>query len=102
MNYAGRYRFKPRRVDANHAEIKSALTLARYDVIDTAKYGFPCDFLVIFQGVTYWIEVKDSEKSASQKKLTDEESKLAAILARNGCQLHVVESPDEALELLSK
>ena len=101
MNYAGRYRFKPRRKDKNHPEIAAALKLARIDYLDTAQFGCPFDFLVAVGGKILLIEAKDGDKSPSERRLTEDEKELDDMLRRNGCQLHVVGSPDEALELLT-
>lgn len=100
MSYPGRYKFRAFRKDANHATVKTALTLAQIDFIDAAAYGFPCDFIIPLRGRIFMLEVKDGDKPPSQQSLTDEEEILANMLTRNGCKLHVVKSPEEALDIL--
>lgn len=96
------YAYSHRRKDRNHAEIAAVLKLAMIDYLDTAQFGCPFDFLAAINGRIVLIEVKDGEKSPSERRLTDDEQKLDDMLRRNGCQLHVVESPDEALDVLTK
>ena len=99
MTYAGRYKFRAYRKDANHAEMKLVLVTAQLDFIDTAAYGMPCDFLVMHDGRLYLIEVKDPDQPPSKRELTDEEKELERKLLRNHCRLYVVETPEELLEL---
>ena len=62
------------RVDANQAEIVSALRQAGASVTPThgAGSGFP-DLAVGWQGQTFLIEVKDGSKPPSQRQLTPDQ-----------------------------
>lgn len=87
------------RVDANHAEIVSALREAGCFVVSLAAIGKGCpDLLVGTVGKWYLLEVKDGSKPLSARKLTpDEESWIAQ--ARQYAPVHVVNSVGEALAI---
>jgi len=62
------------RVDANHGEIKKAFISLGCSVSDTsgAGKGFP-DIVVGYKGITVLVEIKDGEKTPSQRKLTKDQ-----------------------------
>lgn len=90
-----------RRVDANHAQVASALTQIGAVVVDVSRAaGAGLDLIVAFRGRLYAMEVKDGAKVASARKLTNSEQRLASDLARVGCVLHVVAGVDEAMRVI--
>lgn len=88
------------RVDANQDQIVSALRAAGAIVrIVTQGNGLP-DLLVGYRGHTILMEVKDGKKPPSARKLTEAEQKFFD--EWRGGALHIVESVDEALDILKK
>ena len=86
------------RIDANQDQIVSALRAAGAIVrIVTQGNGLP-DLLVGYRGHTILIEVKDGRKAPSARKLTEAEQKFFD--EWRGGMLRVVESVDEALDIL--
>jgi len=88
------------RVDANHAEIRSALRAEHWVVVDTAGVGsgFP-DLLIARRGRVLLVEVKDGAKVPSAQKLTEDEAQFHQLLASAGVTVHVVTSLKEAMAL---
>ena len=71
------------RPDANHAEIRDALRdIPGMEVEDTSAIGMSVDLLVVWRGVTGWVEIKNPDKATKPQKgdplmmLTDSERKL--------------------------
>ena len=62
------------RTDGNHGEIREAFRKLGYKVADTSRLGdgFP-DLCISSNMITALIEVKDSAKPKSARKLTDDE-----------------------------
>lgn len=88
------------KVDANHAEIVSALRSAGATVQSLAAVGAGCPDLVVgYRGKNYLMEVKDGAKNPGQRLLTRAE--IEWHLAWAG-QVRVVESVEEALAVLEK
>jgi len=58
------------------------------------------DLLVYYRGYTLLLEVKDGDKSPSQRALTPAEAKFHAEWP--GQNLHIVNSEHEALDILKK
>ena len=85
-----------RRTDDNHARVAKALRRAGALVhsIASAGGGVP-DLLVSIRGDLHLVEVKDGEKSPSERALTPAQEKWHANWA--GPRVHVVTSPEEAL-----
>jgi Holliday junction resolvase len=88
------------RVDANHAEVRSALRAAGWTVVDCARIGagFP-DLLIAKHGRIVMVEIKDGAKVKSAQKLTEDEVQFHALMAAAGVTVSVVTSVEEALEL---
>ena len=88
------------RVDANHAEIRSALRAAHWVVVDTAGVGsgFP-DLLIAKRGRLLLVEIKDGAKVKSKQQLTEDEVQFHALMAAAGVTVQVVTSVEEALAL---
>lgn len=88
------------RVDANQEQIVSALRACGATVrVVTQGDGIP-DLLVGYRGYTILMEVKDGRKPPSARKLTEEEEKF--FTNWTGGMLAIVNSVDEALELLKR
>ena len=88
------------RVDANHAQIRSALRAAGWTVVDCAGVGsgFP-DLLIAKQGRLVMVEIKDGAKVKSAQKLTADEQQFHASMAAAGVIVSVITSVEEALAL---
>jgi hypothetical protein len=88
------------RVDANQEQIVSAMRACGATVrIVTQGDGLP-DLLVGYRGYTILMEVKDGNKPPSARRLTEEEQKFFENWT--GGMLAIVNSVDEALELLKR
>ena len=86
------------RIDANQNKIVDALRKAGAVVrIISQGDGIP-DLLVGYKGYTILMEVKDGDKVPSARKLTEAEQKF--FNDWRGGMLAVVNSPEEALEIL--
>jgi len=85
------------RKDDNHRAIVKALRDAGASVADVA--GIPCGFDIIagFRGRNYVIEIKDGQKTASRRKLTDIEKR---VMDSWRGQYAVVGGIDEALSVV--
>ena len=88
------------RVDANHAQIRSALRAAGWTVVDCAGVGsgFP-DLLIAKHGRLVMVEIKDGAKVKSAQKLTLDEQQFHASMAAAGVIVSVITSVEEALSL---
>lgn len=67
-----------KRTDANHKQIIDAIRkIPSLSVFSTHMVGkgFP-DIVIGYKGINYLVEIKDGEKTKSQKKLTDDEIKF--------------------------
>lgn len=62
--------------DANHGEIGDGLRKLGWSVLDLAQYGVSVDYAVSKPGFAALLEVKDGNKPASARKLTEKEQKL--------------------------
>ena len=68
---------KKARVDANQKEIVSQLRKIGISVLHTHQLGSGAPDLVLgHNGLNYLIELKDSAKSKSQQRLTEDEEKF--------------------------
>ena len=87
------------KVDANHVQVVEALRAAGATVQSLAGVGKGVpDLLVGHQGHTLLMEVKDGDKSPSQRKLTEDQLKWHR--EWNGGTLAVVDGPEAALRAL--
>lgn len=87
-----------RRSDHNQSDVMYALRAVGAVVFDIQE---PFDLLVDYKGKWYVIEVKNPETNARKKggsKLTETQEQ---ILARLSAPVHIVETPKEALEVIS-
>jgi Holliday junction resolvase len=90
----------PRRVDANHWDVFSALKRLGWCVVSTAELGggFP-DLVAARGGVLKLIEVKDGKKKPSARKLTPSEADFHRLFAAAGCPVVIVESLEDVVKL---
>jgi hypothetical protein len=87
------------RRDANEDQVMSALR-ACGAFVKQINDGGTFDLLVWYRGHTLLLEVKDGRKPPSARELTPAEQKFHA--AWPGTNLHIVLSPEDALELLKR
>lgn len=91
---------RPRRKDANQAEITAALIKIGCDVADTHALGDGFgDIVVGVRGKNLIFEIKDGAKSPSRRKLTPAESKFSRTWRG---QWAVISSVDEAILYVTK
>lgn len=87
------------RIDANHEQVVSALRAAGASVQSLAGVGKGVpDLLVGFQGKTLLMEVKDGKKTASERRLTEDQVRWHG--AWRGGPLAIVDGVDAALRML--
>ena len=87
------------RIDANHEQVVLALRTAGATVQSLAAVGQGVpDLLVGFQGKTLLMEIKDGNKTPSERRLTEPQLKWHG--AWRGGPLAVVDSVDGALRML--
>jgi Holliday junction resolvase len=87
------------RIDANHEQVVSALRAAGASVQSLAGVGKGVpDLLVGFQGKTLLMEVKNGKKTASERRLTEDQVRWHG--AWRGGPLAVVDGVDAALRML--
>lgn len=88
------------RTDRNQSEIVAALRKRGAVCILTSQLKNAFDVLVAFNGKLFIMEIKDGELPPSARKLTDGELKCKALIESVGCDYNVINSIDEALELI--
>ena len=87
------------KIDANQEAVVTALRAAGASVQSLAGVGKGVpDLLVGFQGKTLLMEVKDGNKSPSERRLTEDQIRWHG--AWNGGPLAVVDGVDAALRML--
>lgn len=89
-----------RRTDANHKQLINQIRQVPFiSVFSTHELGkgFP-DIVVGYRGINYLFEIKDENKTASQKKLTDSEVKF-----HRGWmgQVHIVENIKDVYKIIN-
>lgn len=86
------------KVDTNQAEIVEALRRAGASVFPTHTVGRGfVDLVCGFRGENYLIEIKDGSRPPSKRKLTTDEREFHQTWRGS---VHVVESVDQALQLI--
>lgn len=86
------------RIDENQPAIVEALREVGASVLHLHSIGEGCpDLLVGFRGVNHLVEVKDSRKPPSARRLTPDEQRFADLWRG---QVAVAESVSEALAVL--
>ena len=90
---------KAARTDANHEAVVNALRAAGATVQSLASVGKGVpDLLVGFRSQTLLMEVKDSAKPASKRRLTEDQLRWHG--SWRGGPLAIVDSPESALSML--
>ena len=89
------------KVDSNQPEIVKALRSIGAFVLVTSQLKNAFDVLVGYRGKLFIIEIKDGSRPLSQRKLTDGELKCKEGFESVGIPYHVVNSIDEAIELIT-
>lgn len=90
-----------KRVDSNQTEVVKALRSLGAEWIPTSgdpKIGM--DGILCFRGKVHLVEIKNGELSASRRRLTDTEKDRKAQVERAGVKYNVIESVEDALELI--
>jgi len=90
------------KVDRNQPEIVKALRKVGATVLITSQLKNAFDILVGFRGKLYICEIKDGEKPPSARKLSEGEQKCKAAFESVGVKYHVINSIDEALEMIDE
>lgn len=85
------------RKDANHVQVVKQLRKAGVSVLDIAVLKNCCDIVCGFRGKNYLFEIKDPNKTPSQKRLTPGEEIFHKTWYG---QVNVIETVDEALKLM--
>jgi hypothetical protein len=88
--------------DRNHSEIVAAVEAMGFETIDCR--GLPsmgCDFLAVWSKRVIFCEVKDGEKPASARRLTDGEKKRKAMCERHAVWYLVLTSTDDVFRELA-
>ena len=90
---------RAKKIDANQNEVvKKLRSIPNVSVAITSALGngFP-DLVVGYNGVNYLIELKDGNKTASQRKLTPDEVKFQSEWKGN---YHVCNNADEIIQII--
>ena len=88
------------KVDSNQSEIVAALRKRGAVCIITSQLKNAFDLLVCFNGKIHIVEIKDGNKPQSARKLTEGELVCKSLVESVGCSYNVINSVDEALELI--
>ncbi len=88
------------KVDRNQSEIVKALRGVGATVLICSQLKNAFDILVGYQNQLYIVEIKDGLLTKSGKKLTEGELKCKESFNRVGVDYHVIESVEQALNLL--
>ena len=92
-----------RNVDGNQVAVVAAFRKAGAFVQHLHAVGAGCpDLLVGYRGVWRVVEVKDGRKVPSARRLTEAEAKWHERAAFLGLPVSVVESPEDAVQLLRR
>jgi len=90
------------RIDANQNEIVRELRKVGATVLITSNLKNAFDILVGFRGELYIVEIKDGSKPPSQRKLTPGETKCKQDFQNVGVKYHIINSVQEAIEMLKE
>jgi hypothetical protein len=91
-----------KKTDANHAEIRASFRNLGVYWKDVFQLPAFCDGLVIVNGVTVAVEVKDGEKPPSERRLTKAEDEFMQEWTSAGGHYRIVESSDDVVRLVSE
>ena len=87
-------------IDKNQPQIVEALRRSGACVILTHQLKNAFDCLVVHEGKTYIVEIKDGELNPSSKKLTPGEIKCKEAIELAGGKYWVIYSVRDALEMI--
>ena len=87
-------------VDKNQPEIVKALRKLGAKVVITSQLKNAFDILVGFRGRLFIMELKDGDLPPSRKRLTDGEIKCKEDFEAVGIEYHVIESKEQAINLV--
>ena len=90
------------RTDGNQTPIVEALRAIGAKVVITSQLKNAFDILVGFRGQLFIMELKDGKLPPSRKKLTPGELKCKGDFEAVGVVYHVIESKEQAVNLLLK
>jgi len=90
------------RVDANQADIVKALRKQGAHVLITSQLKNAFDILVGFNSKLYIVEIKDGDKVKSSRRLTEGEQKCADGFESVGVTYHIIESVEQAIEMIKQ
>jgi len=93
-------RFHSAKVDANQAEIVKAFRDLGAYVLLVHRLKNCCDIIVVYQGETVAVEIKDGSKPPSQRKLSEGEREFMEEWTLHGGKWAKIESIDEAEGLI--
>jgi len=93
-------RYHSAKVDDNQAEIVKLLRKLGAGVFLVHRLKNFCDVMVVYQGVTVAVEIKDGAKVPSARKLTEGEEKFMIQWTGHGGKWAKIESLDEARALI--
>ncbi len=97
VDYEENMRARPR-TDRNQSQIVKELRQMGYSVLSLASIGKGCpDILVGKAFMNYVFEIKDPERSPSERRLTDDEETFHTLWRG---QIAVIETTEEALKLM--
>lgn len=88
------------RKDANHGAIVRDLVAIGAECFETHQIPGLLDVIVAYRGRLTWLEIKDGQKSPSERKLTAAEEVTISRLRRVGAPVHVVEDAAAALRAI--
>lgn len=92
-------RYAARR-DTNHEAVVKALRDIGVGVLDTGSAGGGMPDLVTFwRGHVRLVEVKDGQRPPCERRLTPAQEMTRSLARAHGCDIYVVESVDQALEV---
>lgn len=89
------------KIDSNQNEIVKALRKLGAFVLITSQLKNAFDILVAYNSKLYVVEIKDGNKPPSARKLTEGELKCKKGFESVGVTYHVINSIDEAIELIT-
>lgn len=88
-----------KRVDGNHAHIVELARKCGAHVVSMTPHPDAGFDLLIIRGDVFIVEVKDPEKNASHRQLTEGEQKRKRLVEEAGGHYHIVQTDDDLLAL---
>lgn len=88
------------KVDANQPRIVKGLRALGACVIITSQLKNAFDILVIYQGRTFILEIKDGSRPKSARKLTEGENKCRQCVEKAGGIYHIANNLEEAIKII--